>query len=217
MANKNAKNVVNAPDVHVVAPSNMGKGLVYNETTKQYDVDVKAVTTMTTQKQDNGTGEVIGEQYRIDYGNGLVEVGGRFILTFPDVNITHETLDEFAETIPAPNKHFSTCMRAHYFDNDDFGSIGGIGGVGTHFGADIASKQLWHKESGLVFTLEDLGLRSILNINATAGDIVGVRTETAWVVQKSFEAEKIIIGIHTLALEHENKCPIFYSIKGIKA
>lgn len=38
MANKNAKNSVNAPDVHVVAPSNMGKGLVWNDTTKQYEV-----------------------------------------------------------------------------------------------------------------------------------------------------------------------------------
>lgn len=40
MPNKNAKNAVNAPDVHVVAPSNMGKGLAYNETTKQYDVTI---------------------------------------------------------------------------------------------------------------------------------------------------------------------------------
>lgn len=41
MSNKNAKNAVNAPDVHVVAPSNMGKGLVYNETVKQYEVDAR--------------------------------------------------------------------------------------------------------------------------------------------------------------------------------
>ena len=38
MSNKNAKNAVNAPDVHVVAPSNMGKGLVWNDKTKQYEV-----------------------------------------------------------------------------------------------------------------------------------------------------------------------------------
>lgn len=38
MANKNANNTVNAPDVHVVTPSNMGKGIVYNADTKQYDV-----------------------------------------------------------------------------------------------------------------------------------------------------------------------------------
>lgn len=40
MANKNAKNVVNAPDVHVVAPSNIGKGLAWNDKTKQYDVAI---------------------------------------------------------------------------------------------------------------------------------------------------------------------------------
>lgn len=38
MSNKNAKNAVNAPDVHVVAPSNMGKGLVWNDKIKQYEV-----------------------------------------------------------------------------------------------------------------------------------------------------------------------------------
>ena len=40
MSNKNAKNAMNAPDVHVVAPSNMGKGLVWNDKTKQYEVTV---------------------------------------------------------------------------------------------------------------------------------------------------------------------------------
>ena len=41
MANKNAKNTMNAPDVHVVAPSNMGKGLVYSEAEKKYEVDAR--------------------------------------------------------------------------------------------------------------------------------------------------------------------------------
>ena len=214
MANKNAKNVENAPDVCVVAPSNMGKGLVYNETLKQYEVDTKAVTTVTTQKQDNGTGEVIGEQYRIDYGNGLVEVGGRFIVTFPDVNATSEELTEFVKTLPAPNKHVALCIPANYFEASSFEKIGS---GSPYYREDLTSGKLWHKESALVFTLAELGLSSILNINSTAGDIVGTRTETSWVVQESFDASRIIIGIHTLATEHENKCPIFYSIKGIKA
>lgn len=42
MANKNAKNVVNAQDVHVVTPSNMGKGLIWTDGTKTYDVNVGA-------------------------------------------------------------------------------------------------------------------------------------------------------------------------------
>ena len=41
MANKNAKNTMNGTDVFVVAPSNMGKGLAYNETVKQYEVNAQ--------------------------------------------------------------------------------------------------------------------------------------------------------------------------------
>lgn len=41
MANKNAKNVTNGTDIFVVTPSNMGKGLAYNETVKQYEVNAK--------------------------------------------------------------------------------------------------------------------------------------------------------------------------------
>lgn len=38
MANKNAEKLLNAPDVHVVTPSNMGSGLVWNDKTKAYEV-----------------------------------------------------------------------------------------------------------------------------------------------------------------------------------
>lgn len=41
MANKNAKNVTNGTDIFVVTPSNMGKGLAYNETVKQYEVNAR--------------------------------------------------------------------------------------------------------------------------------------------------------------------------------
>lgn len=41
MANKNAKNVTNGTDIFVVTPGNMGKGLAYNETNKQYEVNAK--------------------------------------------------------------------------------------------------------------------------------------------------------------------------------
>lgn len=41
MSNKNAKNTIVGTDVNVVAPSNMGKGLVYSETAKQYEVDAR--------------------------------------------------------------------------------------------------------------------------------------------------------------------------------
>lgn len=54
MANKNAKNLVNESDVHVVAPSNMGKGLVWNDTTKQYEVAVSKAHDNMLQVRDDG-------------------------------------------------------------------------------------------------------------------------------------------------------------------
>lgn len=54
MANKNAKNVVNAPDVHVVAPSNMGKGLAWNDDAKQYEVAISKAHDNLLQVRDDG-------------------------------------------------------------------------------------------------------------------------------------------------------------------
>lgn len=54
MANKNAKNVVNEPDVHVVAPSNMGKGLAWNDGAKQYEVAISKAHDNMLQMRDDG-------------------------------------------------------------------------------------------------------------------------------------------------------------------
>lgn len=66
MANKNAKNVVNAQDVHVVTPSNMGKGLIWTDGTKTYDVNVGATGGLVM----NENGEV-GVMLSPDAGNLL--------------------------------------------------------------------------------------------------------------------------------------------------
>ena len=75
-------------DVKVVAPTNMGKGIAWNEQTKQYEVnlgnglvfneqgkiELLPITPKTT--FDNGTGQVVGNLTIIDYGNGIVEING---------------------------------------------------------------------------------------------------------------------------------------------
>lgn len=66
MANKNAKNVVNVPDVHVVTPSNMGKGLIWTDATKTYDVNVGQTSGLVM----NENGEV-GVKLSPDAGNLL--------------------------------------------------------------------------------------------------------------------------------------------------
>lgn len=75
-------------DVKVVAPMNMGKGIVWNEQTKQYEVnlgdglvfnkqgkiELLPITPKTT--FDNGTGQVVNNVTIIDYGNGIIEING---------------------------------------------------------------------------------------------------------------------------------------------
>ena len=75
-------------DVKVVAPTNIGKGIVWNEQTKQYEVnlgnglvfneqgeiELLPITPKTT--FDNGTGQVVDNVTIIDYGNGIVEING---------------------------------------------------------------------------------------------------------------------------------------------
>lgn len=75
-------------DVKVVAPMNMGKDIVWNEQTKQYEVnlgnglvfneqgkiELLPITPKTT--FDNGTGQVVNNVTIIDYGNGIVEING---------------------------------------------------------------------------------------------------------------------------------------------
>ena len=75
-------------DVKVVAPMNMGKGIVWNEQTKQYEVnlgdglvfnkqgkiELLPITPKTT--FDNGTGQGVKDLTIIDYGNGIVEING---------------------------------------------------------------------------------------------------------------------------------------------
>lgn len=54
MANKNAKNIVNAPDVHVVTPSNMGKGLAWNDGVNQYEVAISKAGDNMLQMRNDG-------------------------------------------------------------------------------------------------------------------------------------------------------------------
>lgn len=193
----------------VVAPNNIGKGIIWNDNTKTYEVNIgngleinsegkvvvqKLITNPEATKiVDNGTATVIGQQYTIDYGNGLIEVNG--ILEFPLATV--------------PNS----------------GSYGAFPITIGRFGAGCSSRpmnyadqaDLYHKESVTVITAEELGMSKILNISSMPCDIDGYRTESVWIVQEGIFADYVKFGVKTLARLEQDKILTVFQVKGIKA
>lgn len=194
-------------DVKVVAPRNIGKGIIWNENTKQYEVNIgegleinnegkvvvkKLITNpVTTKIVDNGTAQVIGEQYTIDYGNGLIEVNG--ILKFP---LTTKTDKEAGTTTQPFGRFYSGCASTPT----------------KYMGED-----LYHKESAIVISAASLGMSKLLAINALACDLGGYRTETTWIVNKTLFANSFTLGVHTLASLEQDEISVMFQVKGIKA
>lgn len=197
-------------DVKVVAPANMGKGIKWNPITKQYEVNIGDGLEINEQGQvviknvvakpvaenivDNGSAEVIGKKYTIDYGNGLIEVNG--MIMFP--------LDTTPRTSEQGILH------------RDLGNGFKIGCTAT--GMQYTDQaNLYHKESALLMKASDFGLQSFIAVNAIAMDLSGARTETAWVVNPDMFSDTLSIGVHTLASLEQDRINVMFQIKGIKA
>ena len=190
-------------DVKVVAPRNIGKGIIWNDSTKQYEVNigdgleinsegkvvVKPLVTnpVATKIVDNGTAQVIGGQYHIDYGNGLIEVNGYFIYPLCTVAGASESKGRFN----------ISCS-----------------GTPTNYSSE---ERLYHKESITIITAAELGMKSILSVNAISGDVYGYRTETPWLVNDGVFSASVTLGVRTLALLNQDQVIVSYVIKGIKA
>lgn len=101
MSNKNAKNTMNGTDVFVVAPSNMGKGLAYNESVKQYEVNAQDANGV--KLNPDGT---VGVALSKDTGNVLeLRDDGLYYGASPTVNQIYVSLqgnDANAGTRDAP-------------------------------------------------------------------------------------------------------------------
>lgn len=197
-------------DVKVVAPVNMGKGIKWNPITKQYEVNIGDGLEINEQGQvvvktvfanpvsenfvDNGSGEVIGQKYTIDYGNGLIETNG--LITFP------------LDTIPR--------TRGQGILHRDLGNGFLIGCTAT--GMQYTDQaNLYHKESALVLQASDFGMRTFVSVNAIAMDLSGARTETAWVVNNGLFSDTLTIGVHTLAELSQDRINVMFQVKGVKA
>ena len=196
-------------DVKVVAPFNVGKGIIWNDNTKKYEVNIgdgleinsegkvvvkKLITNpVATKIVDNGTATVIGQQYTIDYGNGLIEVNG--ILEFPLATVPNQEKDN---AFPITIGRFGAGCSSRPMNYADAGEV-------------------YHKESVTAITAEELGMSKILNVSSMPCDISGYRTETVWVVQDEIFTSYVRLGVKTLAKLEQDKMLALFQIKGIKA
>lgn len=213
MANTNANNAVVGTDVSVVTPANIGRGIKWDANTKKYEVnigegliitddgkvDVKKINANPVPSDiiDQTNGKVIGNQFTIDYGNGLVEVNG--VMRFPlKTTPNSSSEDAFPQVIGrfavgcsvAPITYLSTA------DNGD---------------------NLYHKESVTTITAAELGMSKILSVNAIACDLPGYRTESPWLVNESAVSDSIKLGVHTIAFLVQDTITVMFQVKGTKA
>lgn len=193
--------------VYAVTPSNMGSGIIFNQSTGKYEVNIgdgleikdnkvvvkKAVSVpIASNIVDSINSQVIGQQHTIDYGNGLIEVNG--LLTFP------------LDTVPR--------NRA---DNAFPHSIGRFEiGASTDTSHFIDIGNLYYKESRIKITAAELGMSKILSVNSMAMDISGYRTESTWLVNQELFSDSIWLGVHTFATLDQDSIKVMFQIKGIK-
>lgn len=193
--------------VYTVVPENMGKGIIFNESTGKYEVNVgdgleitnnkvvikKAVTTpVASNIVDSINSQVIGQQHTIDYGNGLVEVNG--LLTFP------------LDTVPRERKDSAFPHSKGRFEIGCSSASSSFSDAGT----------LYYKESRIKITASELGMSKILSVNSMAMDISGYRTESTWLVNQELFSDHIWLGVHTYASLDQDSINVMFQIKGIK-
>lgn len=193
--------------VYTVVPENMGKGIIFNQSTGKYEVNVgdgleitdnkvvikKAVTTpVASNIVDNINSQVIGQQHTIDYGNGLVEVNG--LLKFPLDTVPRERTDN---AFPHSKGRFEI-------------------GASTDTSHFVDTGNLYYKESRIKITAAELGMSKILSVNSMAMDISGYRTESTWLVNQELFSDYIWLGVHTFASLDQDSINVMFQIKGIK-
>lgn len=193
--------------VYAVTPSNMGSGIIFNQSTGKYEVNIgdgleikdnkvvvkKAVSApIASNIVDSINSQVIGQQHTIDYGNGLIEVNG--LLTFPLDTVSRNRADNaFPHSIGRFEIGAST-DTSHFVDTGN----------------------LYYKESRIKITAAELGMSKILSVNSMAMDISGYRTESTWLVNQELFSNYIWLGVHTFATLDQDSIKVMFQIKGIK-
>lgn len=209
-------------DVKVVAPINMGKGIVWNEQTKQYDValgaglyiDDNGVIQMRSnepkiQTFDNGTSTVYHKQIKIDYGS-VVEISGRVVMPLPTQELIDLQLSDYG------------AWGVKHSSQDPTQPMWGLALAtkATLLGLTTPRRDdtVYYTESRFDLNYIDLGISEVLSVSVTSGDTVGYKAEAAWAIDM-FDTERAVsIGTHVYFLPEENSTVLLnYTIKGLKA
>ena len=214
----NNGSVVGVTGVH---PDNMGKGIKWNPATNQYEValgdglfinddgliQLKAIEPK-IETFDNGTGVIKHRRAIIDYG-GLIEVSGTIMLGLmsPDFAIgTSVSNAAVTAEINRLKSIYGQGFFAYRPDKVTSSPVGETGGV------------LYYVESGYKINVAEFGISKVISVSCTAGDILGHRRETAWVIGDITTLTTVVpIGIQVLFNEGQTECSVSYTIKGIKA
>lgn len=224
MANRNAENLLSGPDVHVVAPSNIGKGIIWNPVTKQYEVNigdgleinpqgkvVAKIPTPEVRTQDNGTGVVIHKQTIIDYG-GVIEVSGRATLPLPNKAQIDMCLNNPTAWGIFRLSQDKTKPKMHGVTRVDVPTAQKMGL------ALFNSTEMYYAESNVELDFRQFGMKEVISVSATSGDTLGYKAEGAWAVDLFDSNSTIMVGVHVYYSPDENlTCALNYTIKGIKA
>lgn len=215
-------------DVRVVAPMNIGKGIKYNPKTKQYEValgagltiDQNGVIQLKANKPevkafDNGTGKVWHNQVIIDYGE-VVEVSGS--LTLPMLPV-----------IKKKTPYFHTSKNGDFADPEIQGHYArykqqipgymtwGVSGVVSKDLGLSNTEDLYYCEVGIELDFSSFGITRLLSLNATAGDVQGWRSESAWIVgDTTHKSSTCICGVHVYRNAEQNEVSFSYTVKGVK-
>lgn len=206
-----------------VSPKNIGKGIIWNEATHQYEVNLgeglyidSAGKIQLTQKDvqirttDNGTGRIVHQQAIIDFG-AFIEVSGTVTLPLLDpkrfADITYGDSTHLAELARLSNLYgfkvwTATCQKCNAKEL----------GLTKH-----EADNIYYTESAIEIPLESLGMSKVISASATAGDIDGYFKETAWIVNNiTGSSTHIPVGIHVYYPDNILECPVSYSIRGLK-
>lgn len=210
-------------DVKVVAPFNVGKGIIWNDITKTYEVNIgdgleinsegkvvvknKPILNLT----DNGTGTIIHQQAVVDTG-ATIEVSGTVILPLPS---DPESLLNLGGENPLVIAYRDEQAKVY---GNNLVVYGGCGKAdGNALGISVLTPVYYH-EVGMHIDISQFGISKVIACSATAGDVSGWRKETAWIVnQIQGVATFVPVGVHTYFSKGQLQIPVSYTIKGIKA
>ena len=210
----------------VVAPNNIGKGIIWNDITKTYEVNIGEGLEINSEGKivvknnpilkltDNGTGTIVHQQAVVDTG-ATIEISGTVMLPLP---ADPESLLNMGPSTPAVLAYRDKQAKIYGHNLLVYGGCARADGKALGLSFDGPIEPMYYHEVGMSIDISQFGISKVIACSATAGDVYGFRKETAWIVnQIEGAATSVPVGVHTYFSKGQLKIPVSYTIKGIKA